>query len=98
MNVLQAKLAYEVLMFLSRKQLCEAVSRHVCSRLPFDCNSSRIYLLAKPHLVDIHMAKLRLDAISVTLNKAYSLRIVTLESLLSVKHEADILTEAIPVL
>jgi hypothetical protein len=98
MNVLQAKLAYEVFVFLSRKQLCEAVSRHLSSRLPFNIDSSRIYLLAEPHLMDINMAKLRLDAISVTFDKAYSLRIVTLESLLSMKREADVAAEAILVL
>jgi hypothetical protein len=32
-NILQTKLAYKVLMFLSWKQLCKAVSRHVSSRL-----------------------------------------------------------------
>ena len=98
MNVLQAKLAYEVFVFLSRKQLCEAVSRHLSSRLPLNSDSSRFYLLAKPHLVDINMAKLRLNAISVTVDKAYGLRIVTLESLLSMKREADVAAEAILVL
>ena len=44
------------------------------------------------------MAKLCLDIICVTLNKAYSLRVVTLDSLLSVKRESDITAEAIPVL
>jgi hypothetical protein len=48
--------------------------------------------------VDINMAKLCLDAISVTLNKAYCLRIVKLESLLSMKHEANVAAEAILVL
>jgi hypothetical protein len=85
-------------MFLLRKQLCEAVGGHLSSRLLLNCNSSRVYLLTKPHLVDINMAKLRLDAICVALNKAYSLRIVTLESLLSMKCEADITAEAILVL
>jgi hypothetical protein len=47
MNVLQAKLAYEVLVFLSKKQLCEAVSRHLRSRLPLNSDSSRVFLLAK---------------------------------------------------
>jgi hypothetical protein len=98
MNVLQAKLAYEVLVFLSRKQFCEAVNRHFSSRLPLNSDSSREYLLAKPHLVDINMAKLRLDAISITFNKAYSLRIVIPESLLGMKHEADVAAETIPVL
>ena len=68
MNVLQAKLAYEVFVFLLRKQLCEAISRHLSSRLPLDIDFSRIYLLAEPHLIDIDIAKLRLDAISVTFN------------------------------
>jgi hypothetical protein len=72
MNVLRAKLAYEVLVFLPRNQLCEAVSRHPSSRLPLNSDSSRVYLLAK----------LRLDAISVTFDKAYSLRIVAPESFL----------------
>jgi hypothetical protein len=97
-NVLQAKLAYEVLVFLSRKQLCEAISRHLSSGLPLNSDSSRVYLLAKPHLMDIDMAKLRLNAISVTFHKAYGLRIVALEGLLSMKRKADIAAEAIPVL
>jgi hypothetical protein len=67
-NVLQTKLAYEVLVLLPRKQLGEAISRHLSRRLPLDTNSSRVYLLAKPHLVDINVAKLCLDAICVTLN------------------------------
>jgi hypothetical protein len=98
MNILQAKLAYKVLMFLLRKQLREAVGGHLSSRLPLDRDSSGVYLLTKPHLVDIDIAKLRLDAIRVALNKAYSLRIVTLESLLSMKREANIAAEAILVL
>jgi hypothetical protein len=98
MNVLQAKLAYKVLVFLLRKQLCEAISRHLSSRLPLNSDSSRVYLLAKPHLMDINMAKLCLDAISVTFNKAYSLRIITPESLLSMKRKADVAAEAILVL
>ena len=98
MNVLQAKLTYEVFVFLLRKQLCEAVSRHLSSRLLLNSDSSRVYLLAKLHLVDINIAKLCLDAISVTFNKVYSLRIITLESLLSIKREADIAAEAILVL
>ena len=98
MNVLQAKLAYEVLVFLSRKQLCEAISRHLSSRLPFNSDSASVYLLAKPHLMDINMTKLGLDSISVTLNEAYSLCIVAPESLLGVKCEADVAAEAIPVL
>jgi hypothetical protein len=85
-------------MFLSRKQLCKAVGGHLSSRLPLNCDSSGVYLLTKPHLVDIDMAKLRLDAICVALNKAYSLRIVTPESLLSMKCKADITAEAILVL
>ena len=97
-DVLQAKLAYEVLVFLSRKQFSEAVSRHLSSGLPFDRDSSSVYLLAKPHLVDINMAKLYLDSISVTFNKAYSLSIVAPESLLGVKCEANVAAEAIPVL
>ena len=48
--------------------------------------------------MDIDMAKLRLDAISVTLDKAYGLRIVTPESLFGMKREADVAAEAIPVL
>jgi hypothetical protein len=48
--------------------------------------------------VDINVAKLCLDAICVTLNKAYSLRIVTLESFLGIEREANIAAEAIPVL
>jgi hypothetical protein len=98
MDVLQAKLAYEVLVFLSRKQFSEAVSRHLSSRLPLNSDSSRVYLLAKPHLVDINMAKLRLNAICVTFDKAYSLRVVTPESLLGVERKADVAAEAIPVL
>jgi hypothetical protein len=85
-------------MLLSRKQLCEAISRHLSSRLPLNSDSSRVYLLAKPHLVDIDVTKLCLDAICVTLNKAYSLRIVTLKSLLSVQRKANIAAEAILIL
>jgi hypothetical protein len=48
--------------------------------------------------MDVNMAKLRLDAISVTFDKAYSLRIVTLESLLSMKCEANVAAETILVL
>jgi hypothetical protein len=64
-NFPQAKLAYKVLVFLSRKQLYEAVSRHVSSRLLLNCDCSRVYLLAKQYLVDINIAKLCLDAISL---------------------------------
>jgi hypothetical protein len=85
-------------MFLLRKQLCKAVSRHLSSRLLLNRNSSGVYLLTKLHLVDINIAKLYLDAIRVALNKAYSLRIVTLESLLSIKRKANIAAEAILVL
>jgi hypothetical protein len=85
-------------MFLTRKQLCEADSRHLSSRLPLDNDSSSVYLLAKPHLMDVDMAKLRLDAIDVALSEAYSLRVVTLESLLGMKCEANIAAESIPVL
>jgi hypothetical protein len=85
-------------MFLSWKQLREAVGRHVSGRLPFDSDSSRIYLLAKPHLMDIHMAKLRLEAIGVALHKTYSLGVVAPKSLFVMKHETNIAAEAIPVL
>jgi hypothetical protein len=44
------------------------------------------------------MAKLRLNAICVTFNKAYSLRVVTLESLLSVERKANVAVEVILVL
>ena len=85
-------------MFSLRKQLCEAISRHLSSRVLLNSDSSRICLLAKPHIVDINIAKLRLDTVCVTLNKAYSLRVVTLESFLSVKRESNIAAEAILVL
>jgi hypothetical protein len=98
MNVLQAKLAYEVLVFLSRKQLCEAVSRYLSSRLLLNSDPSRIHLLAEPYLMNINVAKLSLDSISVALYQAYSLSVVTPESLLSVKREANIAVEAILVL
>jgi hypothetical protein len=98
MDVLQAKLTYEVLVFLSRKQLCEAVSRHLSSRLPLNSDSSRIHLLAEPHLMDINVTKLGLDPISVALYQAYSLSVVTPESLLGMKRKADVAAEAIPVL
>jgi hypothetical protein len=58
----------------------------------------RIYLLAEPHLIDIDIAKLRLNAISVTFNKAYSLCIVIPETLLGMKREVDVAAEAVPVL
>jgi hypothetical protein len=98
MNVLQAKLAYEVFMLLSREQLCETISRHVGSRLPFNSNPSRAEFLTEPHLMDINMAKLGLDSISVALHKAYSLGIVAPKSLLCLKREANVAIEAIPVL
>jgi hypothetical protein len=44
------------------------------------------------------MAKLRLDTINVALHKAYSLRVVTPESLLGIKRKANIAAEAISVL
>jgi hypothetical protein len=77
MNILQAKLAYEVLMLLSREQLCEIISRNVGSRLPFNSNPSRAEYLTEPHLMGINMAKLGLDSISVALHKAYSLGVVS---------------------
>jgi hypothetical protein len=85
-------------MVLLRKQLCKAVSRHVSSRLLLNCDSSRVYLLAKPHLIDINIAKLCLDAICITLNKAHSLCIITLESFLSMKCKANIIAKVILVL
>jgi hypothetical protein len=48
--------------------------------------------------MDINMAKLGLDPISVALHKAYSLGIVAPKSLLCLKREANVATEAIPVL
>jgi hypothetical protein len=97
-NILHAQLLDEVLVFLTRKQLRIAVCRHLSSRLPLDSDSSSVYLLAKPHLMDIDVAKLCLDAIDVALSKAYSLRIVTPESLLGMKRKANIAAESIPVL
>jgi hypothetical protein len=97
-DVLHAQLSDKVLVFLTRKQLCEAVGRHLSSRFPFDSDSSCVYLLAKPHLMNINMAKLCLDAISVTFDKAYSLRVAAPESLLGMKREADVVAEAIPIL
>jgi hypothetical protein len=85
-------------MFLLRKQLCKAISGHFSSRLLLNRNSSRVYFLTKLHLVDNNIAKLCLDAICVALNKVYSLRIVTLESLLSIERKANIAAEAILVL
>jgi hypothetical protein len=98
MNVLQAKLAYEVLVFLSRKQLSEAVGRHLSSRLLFNSDSSSFHLLAEPHLMNVNVAKLRLNTICVAFYKAYSLSVVTPKSLLSVEREANIAAESIPVL
>jgi hypothetical protein len=96
-DVPQAKLAYEVLVFLLRKQLCEAISRHRSSRLPFNSDSSSFYLLTEPHLMDINVTKLSLDSISVA-HQAYSLSVVTPKSLLGMKREANIAAESIPVL
>jgi hypothetical protein len=48
--------------------------------------------------MNINVAKLCLDSISVALYQAYSLSIVTPESLLGVKREANVAAEAIPVL
>jgi hypothetical protein len=98
LNVLQTKLAYEVVMFCQGSGFVKpsadksAVSFHSTATLPHTTS------LAKPHLVHINMAKLCLNTICVTLSKAYSLRVVTPESLLSIKREADIATEAILVL
>jgi hypothetical protein len=44
------------------------------------------------------VVKLSLDSTSVALYQAYSLSVITPESLLSVKHEANIVVEAILVL
>jgi hypothetical protein len=85
-------------MLLMRKQLCEAVGTHLSSRLPFDSDSSSIYLLTKPHQMDIDVTKLCLDAVDCALSEAYSLRIVTPESLLGVKREANVAAEAISIL
>jgi hypothetical protein len=84
--------------FLLREQLCEAVSRYIRSRLLLNSDPSRIHLLAEPHLMNINVAKLGLDSISVALYQAYSLSVVTPESLLSVKREANVTVEAILVL
>jgi hypothetical protein len=48
--------------------------------------------------MDINIAQLCLDAVGITLNKAHCLSIVTPESFLGVKDEADIAAEAILVL
>jgi hypothetical protein len=66
-NVLHAQLLDEVVVFLTREQLCEAVSRHLSSRLLLNSDSSRIHLLAESHLMDINVTKLGLDLISVAL-------------------------------
>jgi hypothetical protein len=84
--------------FLSRKQLCEAISRHFSSGFPFDSDSSSFQLLAEPHLMDINVTKLEFDLISVALYQAYSLSVVTPKSLLGIKCEANVAAEAIPVL
>jgi hypothetical protein len=44
--------------------------------------------------MDINMAKLGLDPISVALHKAYSLGIVAPKSLLCLKREVNVTTEA----
>jgi hypothetical protein len=97
-NVLHAQLLDEILMFLTRKQFCKAVSKHLSSRLPLNSDSSSIYLLAKQNLTDVDMAKPCLDAINVALRKTYSLRIVTPESLLGMKRKANVAAEVISVL
>jgi hypothetical protein len=97
-DVLQAMLAYEALVFLSRKKLCEAVSRHLSSGFPLDSDPSSFHLLAAPHLMDINVTKLGLDSISVASYQTYSLSVVTPESLLGMKRKADVAAEAIPVL
>jgi hypothetical protein len=48
--------------------------------------------------MDINVAKLRLNTICVALHEAYSLSIVTLKSLLSIKRKANIAAELILVL
>jgi hypothetical protein len=97
-NALHAQLLDEVLMFLTRKQFCKAVSRHLSSRLPLNSDSSSVYFLAKQNLMDVDMVKPCLDAINVALRKTYNLRIVTPESLLGMKRKANVAAEAIPVL
>jgi hypothetical protein len=66
-NVLHAQLLDEVVVFLTREQLCEVVSRHLSSRLPLNSDSSRIHFLAEPHLMDINMTKLGFNSTSVAL-------------------------------
>jgi hypothetical protein len=97
-DVLHAKLAYEVLVFLTREQLSKAVGRHLSSGFPFNSDPSSFHLLAEPHLMNINMTKLGLDSISVALYKAYSLSVITPKSLLGVKNKANIAAESIPVL
>ena len=48
--------------------------------------------------MNVNVTKLSLDLISVALYEAYSLSVITLESLLSVEREANIAVEAILVL
>jgi hypothetical protein len=73
--------------FLLRKQFSEAVSRYLSSRLLLNSDSSIVYFLVKPYSVAINIAKLYLDVISITFNKAHSLHIVASESRLSVKRK-----------
>jgi hypothetical protein len=97
-NVLKAKLAYKVLVFLLRKELREAVSRHLSSGFLLNNDPSSFHLLAEPHLININVAKLCLNLICVAFYKAYSLSVVTLKSLLSIKRKANIAAELILVL
>ena len=48
--------------------------------------------------MNVDVTKLSLDSIRVALYEAYSLSVVTPESLLSVKREANVVAETIPVL
>jgi hypothetical protein len=84
--------------FLTREQLSKTIGRHLSSGFPLNSNPSSFHLLAELHLININMAKLCLNAICVAFYKAYSLSIVTLKSLLSVKRKADIAAELILVL
>jgi hypothetical protein len=81
--------------FLTREQLSKAVGRHLSSGFPLNSNPSSFHLLAEPHLININIAKLCLNAICVAFHKAYSLSVVTPKSLLSVKRKANIAAELI---
>jgi hypothetical protein len=66
--------------------------------LLLNSNSSSFYLLVELYLINVNVVKLYLNTIYVAFYKAYSLSIITLKSLFSIKRKANIIVELILVL